>query len=133
MNLYGEESFTKSPKHKLNIANQIVRLKKDKTNLENRVKELEIENINMQKSRRASNSNLDSPSREGDDFEPVRSVLNMDEIRKSRVYKTNSLRSSKKKTSIKFVEKPPKPSSNKIPKTSYAKMRSSREREKGKF
>jgi hypothetical protein len=64
-------------KGKINVAEEILQLKRDKNMLEQRVHYLEIENIHM----RTGTSHEERPSISGtDDYEPVRSVLNGNEL-----------------------------------------------------
>ncbi len=76
----GEDSTKKSgtPNSRMDVAEEILQLKRDKSMLEQRVQYLELENINMH----TNTSHGKRPSMPGtDDFEPVRSVVNGKELR----------------------------------------------------
>ena len=133
-----------SPKNKMGIANEMVQLKKEKTLLERRVQNLEIENVNIHnKTKRIDQGdlNIGKLRTEADDFEPVRCLLTEQDIgaRAIRTSKPASIRNSRQKKIIPNLRSEKSATNRpiistlpstalgptKIPKTSYAKMRGS--------
>ena len=126
-----------TPKNKMGIANEMVQLKKDKSLLERRVQNLEIENVNIHNKTKRFDNELAGMKMQGeiDDFEPVRCLLTEQSVRPSRTPKPGSMRNSKYKKVVPVIQakhenvlqtKPPVPAfPTKIPRTSYAKIRNS--------
>lgn len=114
-----------SPHNRMTFASEMFQLKKDKCLLEQRLKDLERENIHI----RANNTSVIGDLRRSDvsgtdDFEPVRSVLNGDVMNQGEAAKRRTTngkyfryksRPSGRETSVNAVSKPPK--------SSYAKIR----------
>ncbi len=94
---------------RIDVAEEILQLKRDKSMLEQRVHYLELENIDMH----TSSPQAKRPSMPGtDDFEPVRSVLNGADMRMARISKSTNGR------------RPVKRPRMGPPRTSYAEVRS---------
>ena len=110
-------SGTTLSKGKINVAEEILQLKRDKNMLAQRVHYLEIENIHM----RTGTSHEERPSISGtDDYEPVRSVLNGSELPtpNSQLPKMSQSTGPRRARHFGPPHKPPE-----APHTSYAKVR----------
>lgn len=114
---------SESPQNRMTFASEMFQLKKDKNLLEQRLQDLERENINI----RANNTSVIGDLRRSDvsgtdDFEPVRSVLNGELMNQSEAAKRRT-------TNGKYFRYKSRPCGREVsahgkpPKSSYAKLR----------
>ena len=80
----GNQEIGISPLDKLNIAEEMIQLRKGKDLLEKRIKTLEKDSIQFRASQQASNNN--NNQKMDVDFEPVRSIVNANDFTKNQNY-----------------------------------------------